>query len=92
MESVAIAMNGLLTVVLLMFVLRIPMSWYPQLDVTQFPYSWAYYPTEWVLKPLRRVVPPWGGVDMTPVIGVAVISFVREILLGQQGLITMSLY
>jgi YggT family protein len=37
----------------------------------------------------RKIVPPLGGVDITPIIWVGIFSLLREILLGQQGLITM---
>jgi YggT family protein len=33
-------------------------------------------------------VPPIGGVDISPIIWVGIISLLREILLGQQGLLT----
>ncbi len=79
---------GLLT---LLFILRIVLSWYPQIPLHQWPWCLVAWPTEPVLRPLRRVVPPLGGVDMTPVILVGVLSLAREMLLGQQGLITLAL-
>ncbi|MEL6554218.1 MAG: YggT family protein, partial [Cyanobacteria bacterium J06621_11] len=39
--------------------------------------------------PVRKVVPPIGGVDISPVIWVAIVSFLREIVVGQQGLMRM---
>jgi YggT family protein len=48
-------------------------------------------PTEPFLAPSRKVVSPIGGVDITPILWVGIFSFVREILLGQQGLLTMML-
>jgi YggT family protein len=50
-----------------------------------------YLPTEPFLAPTRRLVPPLGGVDITPVIWVAIVSLVRELLLGQQGILTLLL-
>jgi YggT family protein len=38
---------------------------------------------------MRKIVPPIGGVDITPIIWVGIVSFLREIFLGQQGLLTM---
>lgn len=73
----------------LMFIVRVVMSWYPQLPVGKFPFSIAYAPTEPVLGPTRRLIPPVGGVDVAPVIWVAVMSFLNEILLGQQGLLVL---
>jgi YggT family protein len=45
-------------------------------------------PTEPLLAFTRRLIQPIGGVDVTPVIWVGVISLLRELLVGQQGLIT----
>lgn len=73
----------------LLFIVRIVMSWYPQLPVGKFPFVIAYAPTEPVLGPTRRLIPPVGGVDVSPVIWLAVLSFVSEILLGQQGFLVL---
>jgi YggT family protein len=77
---------GLMT---LLFIFRIILTWYPLVNLNQLPYNLIAWPTEPFLVPLRRLVPPIGGVDITPIIWVAILSLVREILLGQQGLLTM---
>eukprot|EP00249_Psilotum_nudum_P025225 c29493_g1_i1 orf=171-830(+) len=73
----------------LLFVVRIVMSWYPQLPVDKFPYVIAYVPTEPVLASTRRLIPAVGGVDISPVVWVAIVSFLNEALLGQQGLLVL---
>lgn len=72
-----------------LFIIRIVMSWYPQLPVDKFPYVVAFAPTEPILGPTRRLIPPVGGVDVSPVIWVALVSFLNEILFGQQGLLVL---
>ena len=79
---------GLLAI---LFIFRIVLSWYPEADLKRLPFSLVAWPTEPLLAPLRRVVPPLGGVDMTPVIWVGLVTLLREFLLGQQGLITLAL-
>lgn len=74
---------------ILLFIFRIVLTWYPQVDLSQFPFSLVAIPTEPLLIPLRKVVPPWGGVDITPIIWVGIFSLLRELLLGQQGLLRM---
>jgi YggT family protein len=64
------------------------MTWYPALPLDRFPFRWVVMPTEPLLVPLRRWIPPLGGIDISPVIGVGLCSLIREILLGQQGLLT----
>ncbi|MBD2459632.1 YggT family protein [Oscillatoria sp. FACHB-1407] len=82
----------LLGLMILLFIFRIVLTWYPQVELNRFPFNLIAIPTEPFLIPLRKLVPPLGGVDITPIIWVAVFSFLREILLGQQGLLTMMQY
>jgi YggT family protein len=86
-----IAISLLLGLMTILFIFRIVLTWYPQAELTKFPFSLVVLPTEPVLKPLRKIVSPIGGVDITPIILVGVCTLLREILVGQQGLITMAL-
>lgn len=72
-----------------LFILRIVMSWYPKLPVGKFPYVIAYAPTEPLLVLTRKLIPPVGGVDVTPVVWFAILSFLNEILVGPQGLLVL---
>jgi YggT family protein len=78
-----------LGVMTFLFIVRIVLTWYPQVEATKFPFSLAVLPTEPLLGPTRRLIPPIGGVDISPIVWVGLISLIREILLGQQGLLTM---
>ena len=75
----------------LAFLLRIVLTWYPQVDLNKGAWPLVAWPTEPVLSVSRRVIAPIGGVDVTPVIWVGLISLVRELLVGQQGLISQIL-
>jgi len=72
-----------------LFILRIVMSWYPKLPVGKFPYVLVYAPTEPLLIPTRKLIPPLGGVDVTPVVWFGLLSFLNEILVGPQGLLVL---
>ena len=72
-----------------LFIIRIILTWYPKVELNHFPWTLIIYPTEPLLTPVRKVIPPLGGVDISPIIWVGIVSLLREILLGQQGLITM---
>ena len=84
-------LGPLLALYTILFVLRIFLSWYPQLDTSRLPYSLVVGLTEFLLSPTRRLIPPLGGVDMAPVVWVGLVTLLREVLLGQQGLLTMAL-
>ncbi|WP_017651135.1 YggT family protein [Fortiea contorta] len=79
----------LLGLMIFLLIFRIILTWYPQVDLNRFPLNLITWPTEPFLVLLRKLVPPIGGVDITPIIWVGIFSLLREILLGQQGLLTM---
>ena len=78
-----------LGLMVLLFIFRIVLTWYPQVNLNRFPFNMVAWPTEPFLVPLRKLVPPLGGVDITPVVWVGIFSLLRELLLGQQGLLTL---
>lgn len=88
-EMTAWVLGPLLAVMIFLFIFRIVLTWYPQVDLTRFPFNFVFLPTEPFLAPARKIIPPLGGVDITPILWVGILSLIREVLLGQQGLITM---
>ena len=70
---------------------RIVLSWYPTANVNEVPFNVVVWPTEPLLRLLRGTVPPAFGVDITPVVWLGLFSFMNEIFLGQQGLLTMKI-
>ncbi|PNW88965.1 hypothetical protein CHLRE_01g052400v5 [Chlamydomonas reinhardtii] len=73
----------------LLYIIRVPMTWYPEIDGKKMPWALAYAPTEPVLSVARKVVPLLSGVDVSPIVMIAFITFSNEILLGPQGLLTL---
>ena len=86
-----VALGLLLAFWTLTFLLRIVLTWYPQIDLEQGLWRIVAVPTEPLLSMTRKVVAPIGGVDVTPVIWVGLISLVRELLVGQQGVLSLVL-
>ena len=86
-----VALGLLLAFWTLTFLLRIVLTWYPQIDLEKGLWRVVAVPTEPLLSLTRKVVAPIGGVDVTPVIWVGLISLVRELLVGQQGVLSLVL-
>ena len=63
------------------------MTWYPKIESQKGIWLIVILPTNMVLKFTKKFIPPIGGVDVTPVIWIGIVSFIREILVGQQGLL-----
>ena len=70
---------------------RVVLSWYPNTKITDFPWIAVVLPTEPLLRAVKGVIPPAFGVDVTPVFWLAIFTFVHEILVGQQGLLTLKI-
>jgi YggT family protein len=67
------------------------LSWYPTTKLTELPWILLVVPTEPLLRAVKGIIPPAFGVDITPVFWLAIFTFIHEILLGQQGLLTLKL-
>lgn len=48
-------------------IVRVVVSWLPRLAYSRW-LSWSYGATDWMLRPLRRVVPTLGVMDITPLV------------------------
>ena len=86
--SVGISLSYLIIV----FLIRLVLTWYPKIDLNNGLWFLISLPSNAILNLTRKLIPPIGGVDVGPVIWVGVISFIREILVGQQGLIKIALH
>ena len=80
-----------LSLLTLAFLIRLIMSWYPKIDTSKGLWIIVLLPTNSILKFTKKIIPPIGGVDVTPVIWIGIISLTREILVGQQGIIKLVL-
>ena len=75
----------------IVFLIRLILTWYPKIDLSTGLWLLISIPSSSILNLTRKLIPPIGGVDVGPVIWIGVISFLREILVGQQGLIKLAL-
>ena len=74
------------------FLIRLILTWYPKIELNKGLWLFISIPSSSILNLTRRLIPPIGGVDVGPVIWIGVISFLREILVGQQGLLKLALH
>ena len=75
----------------LVFLIRLILTWYPKIDLSKGFWLIISIPTSSILNITRKIIPPIGGVDVGPVIWIGIISLLREILVGQQGLIKIAI-
>ena len=84
------ALDIFINVMNLLFLARTVISWYPKTDLSQFPFNAIVWPTEPLLIPTRRLVPPQFGVDISAIVWIMGLSFIREVLIGPQGLLILA--
>lgn len=66
-ELLALVSRPVLAVFIFLMLVRIVLTWYPNIKENKLPWSVATFPTEFFLGPTRRTFPPVGGVDIAPV-------------------------
>jgi len=69
----------------LALLVRVLSSWFPSLGASRWM-RWAYGATEWMLRPLRRLIPTFGVIDVTPILAYFALQLVQwlveSILIG----------
>ena len=89
---VHLVLGVLLSALTLAFLARIVLTWYPKVNERKGFWIIVFLPTEPILEITRKFIAPIGGVDVTPVIWVGLVSLMRELLVGQQGIISQILF
>jgi YggT family protein len=73
----------LLGVIIYLFILLVLVrglfSWFPQALYTQ-PGRFVVAATEWFLGPIRRAIPPAGGIDVSFIVAILILYFVRALV------------
>ncbi len=69
------------TIVMIALVVRIIGSWVGASRYTRWMRPFVFL-TEWMLAPLRRIVPPFGIFDITPLVAWILLSLARGYVLG----------
>ena len=87
-----IMLGIVLSFLTIVFLIRLILTWYPKIDLSNGFWLLISIPSNSILNLTRKLIPPIGGVDIGPVIWIGVISFIREILVGQQGLIKLAMH
>lgn len=68
--------NFLFGALSLLILIRVLMSWIPNLDPSNPLVRLIHQLTDPILEPARRLIPPIGGLDLSPLIVLLLIDFV----------------
>lgn len=62
----------------LLLVIRILLSWFPNVDWYSQPFAFLSQITDPYLNIFRAILPPMGGIDFSPVLGFLLLSFLQQ--------------
>ncbi len=87
MNALASLIDTVFTIYIILLLASVISSWLVQFNVlntqNQFIYSllgFLYRITEPALRPLRRLIPPLGGIDLSPMILIIALYFIRDVI------------
>jgi len=87
-SSIGLLANTLVTFLniymVLMFV-RILLSWFPNINWYDPPFSVVSQLTDPYLNLFRSFIPPLGGMDFSPIIAIFALQIVAQLLMGLLG-------
>jgi YggT family protein len=64
----------------LLVIVRVLLSWVPSVDYRHPLISLIVRITDPILLPVRRILPPVGGLDLSPIIAILLLNLARQLL------------
>jgi YggT family protein len=85
MDAVIDYVNAFFTVYLIIFFIRILLSWIPTAPVRRVwraIYDFVHQCTDWLLNFFRRFIPPIGILDLSPIVALIVLYIARSLVIN----------
>jgi YggT family protein len=76
---IAIALGQFLQIYSVLLIVRILLSWFPNLDFYNPPLSILSQITDPYLNLFRSIIPPLGGMDFSPLLAIFVLNIVSRL-------------
>lgn len=70
----------LITILTWAILIRVLLSWIPNLDRGNPLVQLLHQITDPVLEPARRIIPPLGGMDFSPIVVILVLQLLEQVL------------
>ncbi len=72
------ALSTFLSIYTVLLIIRILLSWFPNVDWLNPPFSVLSQLTDPYLNIFRSIIPPLGGIDLSPILAFLLLSFLRQ--------------
>jgi YggT family protein len=78
MDILLQTLSTFLSIYTVLLISRILLSWFPNLDWFNPPFSVLSQLTDPYLNLFRSIIPPLGGIDLSPILAFLLLSFLRQ--------------
>lgn len=75
--SIAVLVNDILNLYFWIIIVRIFLTWIPSINWYSQPFKTLALISDVVLNPFRKIIPPMGGLDFSPIIALLFLQFVQ---------------
>jgi YggT family protein len=85
MYLIASSLAQFLQIYIVLLIIRILLTWFPTVDWVTPPFSWLSQITDPYLNLFRSIIPPLGGMDLSPMLAILLLQVVSGIIPGLLG-------
>ena len=78
MDILVQTLSTFLSIYTILLIIRILLSWFPNVDWYNPPFSVLGQLTDPYLNLFRSIIPPLGGIDISPILAFLLLSFLRQ--------------
>ena len=82
MTALAQIVIGLLGIINVLVMIWCLLSWFPNIKWYEQPFKTLDQIVSPILAPFRKVIPPIGAIDISPIVAIMVLNFVGQIVLS----------
>lgn len=80
--SIYEAVSDLFQLFQLILIVRILLTWFPNINWWNQPFKFLRDVTDPVLEPFRKIIPPIGGIDLSPMVLFFVLGILEKLVLS----------
>ena len=68
------------TIIIWIMIVRILLTWFPNINWYNQPFKAMKEITDPILEPFRRIIPPLGGIDFSPIVAFIALEILRKVI------------
>lgn len=68
-------------IIYMLLILRILLTWFPNIDWWKQPFKFLHEFSEPIFAPFRKLIPPIGGLDISPILAFIFLNIAFDLIL-----------